>query len=471
MKVSTEKLPNSLLLLDIELEREQVEKGLDRAARRISQKHTIPGFRKGKAPRFIIENYFGRAALVEEATDDLINNAFKTVLQQEQLNPVGQPELAGLDSIEPFRFRVRVPVPPTVTLPDYAAIRVPLEVTPITDEALQQAMDVRRERHVVLKELEEPRPIQAGDQVSAKIETIVDGEPLEQRDEGEEIRESALVMEPGRLVDELYTGLLGMSPGETGSITAQMPDDHPNEQVRGKEVTFNVEVVGMQERMLPDWEEVPVLEEVEGSLDDLRAKTREELQQAAQSEAENAVLEAYIEQLVAQTEFDVPEVMIRDTADDMLEDQGRQFARYGVTIDQLLQYRGQTRDNAIDELLPEAEKRLKRSLALRELAAAQELTATEAEIDAEIATLLADYSDDQRETAREMMEHQLRPNIASIVIDKKLRKTVLALATGSEPAADTPPATPAAAADTAAPAPAAEEETDTTATRAGEASA
>src|SRR6266516_2195476 len=111
VKVTTEKLPKSLLALDIELAREQVEKGLDRAARRLSQKVNVPGFRKGKAPRFILENYFGRGALIEEATDDLINKAFKEVIQQEQIEPYGP---ASLDDVafdqEPYRFRVLVPV-------------------------------------------------------------------------------------------------------------------------------------------------------------------------------------------------------------------------------------------------------------------------------------------------------------------------------------------------------------------------
>ena len=97
MKVTTEKLPKSLLALDVELDRPQVEKGLDRAARRLSQKVNVPGFRKGKAPRFILENYFGRQALIEEATDDLINKAFKEVLEQEQIEPFGP---ASLDTVD-----------------------------------------------------------------------------------------------------------------------------------------------------------------------------------------------------------------------------------------------------------------------------------------------------------------------------------------------------------------------------------
>jgi len=159
VKVTKEKLPKSLLSLEIELDREQVEKGLDRAARRLSQKYNIPGFRKGKAPRFIVENYFGRPTLIEEASEDLINKAFKQALDQEGINPVGQASLANISFDEPpYRFSVTVPVPPTTTLPDYRAIQAPFEPDELTDEMVADAMDTRRERHVVLREPEEPRP-------------------------------------------------------------------------------------------------------------------------------------------------------------------------------------------------------------------------------------------------------------------------------------------------------------------------
>ena len=283
MKVTTEKLPKSLLALDIELDREQVEKGLDRAARRLSQKVNVPGFRKGKAPRFILENYFGRDALIEEATDDLVNKAFREALDQQQIEPYGPASLDGPPSFdeEPYHFRVLVPVAPTTTLPDYRAIRAPLEINEITDETVERAMEALRERHVVLREPEEPRPAQQGDQLSVELESTVDGEPLDERDENGALRESTLVMEPDRLVGGLYEGLLGIQPGETREIAVQMPEDHANEKVAGKEVQFTIKLLRIQERLLPDWEELPVLEEFEGTLDELRAKTRKELEETA----------------------------------------------------------------------------------------------------------------------------------------------------------------------------------------------
>jgi trigger factor len=435
VKVTTEKLPKSLLALDIELDRDQVEKGLDRAARRLSQKVNVPGFRKGKAPRFILENYFGRGALIEEATDDLINKAYKEVLQQEQIEPFGPASLDTVDfDAEPYRFRVLVPVAPTVTLPDYRAVRAPLEVEEVTDEMVDAAMNARRERHVVLREPEEPRPAQQGDQLSVQLESFVDGEPLDDRDENGEVRESTIVLEPDRVVAGLYEGLLGIQPGETREITVQMPEDHANERVAGKEVLFKVKLNRIQERLLPDWDELPVLEEFEGTLDELREKTRGELAETARESAERETLDAYIKQLVEQTEYDIPDALIEREADEMLHRQGHEFERYGITLDQMLQYRGKTHDEAVDELKPQAEERLKTSLAVGEVVRAEGLSVDEAEVEAEVERMLDTYEEEQRERARALLTSQLRPSVASSVLDKKLRERLVAIATGNAPA-------------------------------------
>jgi trigger factor len=454
VKVTSEKLPKSLLALDIELDRDQVEKGLDRAARRLSQKVNIPGFRKGKAPRFIVENYYGRSALIEEAYEDLVNKAFKAALDQEQIAPVGQANLETVNFNEaPFHFRVTVPVAPTTTLPDYRAIRVPYAPSELTDEMLSEALDSRRERHVVLREPEEPRPAQQGDQLTVQLESFLDGEPLEERAEGAPPPESTIVLEPGRLIPGLYEGLLGISPDEEREIVAHMPEDHANESVRDKDVTFKVKLLRLQERLLPEWDELPVLEEFEGTLDELRAKTREELAENIRLSAERETIDSYIKQIVEQTDYDIPDAMIEQEADQLLHQRGHEFERYGINLEQMLQYRGQTHDEAVEELKPQAEEQLKSTLALREIVRAEGLDADEAEIDAEITRLLESYEEDQRERAQVLLSTQMRPTVAGSVIDKKLRDRLFAIATGAAPelpaAADSPePATPAAQSDT-----------------------
>lgn len=439
MKITTEKLPKSLLSLQIEIDKVRFERGLDQAARRLSQKYPIHGFRPGKAPRFMIERTFGREALIEEASEDLINKAFRDALQQEQIEPVGPASLQGVDTPDPFTFTIHVPVAPTVEVGAYRELRATLELAPITDEQVERALDVIRDRHVVLKELDDPRPAQDGDQLKVYLDTILAGEPLETHPEGEEIPEQTLDLVKGRLVDELYEGLLGAAVGDTREITARMPDDHANKRVRGEEVTFKVEVRSVHERLLPDWEEVPTLENVEGTLDDLRAKTRTDLEASTRTTAERKALDSYIEQLVAQTSYDVPDVMIHELAHDMLHEQEHEFSRYGITLEQMLQHRGQTHDQAIEALLPDAERQTKVTLALREIVRHEALVITESEVGAEVNRLLLDYTEEQRPNVIQALQSgQMINNVANAVLDRKLRERIIAIATGTAPALTAP---------------------------------
>lgn len=429
MKVLTEKLPKSLLALDIELDAVQVEKGLDKAARRISQKVQIPGFRKGKAPRFIVENYYGRAALIEEASEDLMNASFRQALESEKIDPVGRANLEEVNFAEqPYRFRVTVPVQPEIALPNYADIRVDYAPDEISDEDVERALEQRRERHVALKAPEEPRPAQQADQLTVRMETYVDGEPLEDL---EQIKDSTLVLEPNRLIDGLFEGVLGIEADETREVTVTMPEDHANDQVAGKDVTFKVTLKEIQERMLPDWDELPTLEEVEGTLDDLRATTRTEMVEANRKSAENVAVDSYIGKLVDEVDWDLPEALIEQEADALLHEQGQEFSRYGITLDQMLQYRGQTHDEAVVQLLPQGEQRLKNSLVLREVIKAEGITVEEHEIEAEAERMLGEYPEEQRENVRAMLSTQFRNTVATGVLNQKLRDRLFKLATGA----------------------------------------
>lgn len=431
MKVTTEKKPRSILELTVELDKQQIEKALDRAARRMSQKYNIPGFRKGKAPRFIVENYFGREALLEEASEDLIQKAFREALEQEGVEPYAQAHLTDVNLTEaPYRFTVEVPVAPTVVLPDYRAIHVPLEIDEVTDETVNRAMEMRRDRHAVLRALDEPRPAQPGDQLTVQIETFVDGEPLNPRTEGEDIPQSTLVLDPEHIVPGLYETLVGAAPNTMVDVTVRMPDDHENERVRGKDVRFVVNVLDVQERLLPEWDELPALENFEGTLDELRAQTRQELTEAARKNAEDRVFVEYVRQVVAATTFDLPDALIVREADSILRERESEFERYGISPEQIYEAQGKKRDDLIEELKPAAEERARRGLVLREIAKAEGLAPDEAEIAQEIEDIVGSMEEERRDSARFLLNTELRSFVTASIVDRKLRRRILAIATG-----------------------------------------
>lgn len=432
MKITTEKLPRSMLALDIELDPAQVEKGLDRAARRLSEKYTVPGFRKGKAPRFIIENYFGRAALMEEAREDLINRAFKQAIQQEQIKPFGPANLESVDPTDAFRFRVTVPMPPSVTLPDYRAMRLEPDIPAVTDEMVQQGLNARRDRHVVLQELDEPRPAQEGDQLTVKMKMrLANDDPAAPLDE-DEPTETTLVLEPGQAIEEFYAGLTGASVGETREVTARLPETYPDEQLRGQEAIFTIEVVGMQQRLLPEWDEVPLLEEVGATLDDLRADTRQVLETNARIEAETSLVDAFVRQIVAETSYDIPDILVQDTAEGLLKSHLSQYEQYGITPEQVLEYSGRTREDALAALQPSAEEHVKTNLMLQEVIEREALDISDAELQGEAARALQLAGPRERQALNEQgAAQQFLSNVANTVLNRKLRERLLAIATGT----------------------------------------
>lgn len=474
VKVTTEKLPKSLIALQIEIDRDQFERSLDQAARRLSQKFPIQGFRPGKAPRFIIERTFGREALIEEATEELINTGYRKAIKQENIEVVGPPNLDKIHSIEPFVFTVHVPMPPTVTLPDYRSIHVPLVVEPVTDEMVEAALEQIREEHLTLQELDEPRPAQQGDQVQVRLKMVVEGEEEEEVEEqteevaddpeakaeteaetdqtddeekGDEVEsegsEETLPLEPNHLIPELYEGLIGTVVGEKKTIVAVLPDDHHEESLRGKKTTFHVGILDIKRRIVPAWEELPALESFNGTFEEFRAHVRENLENQERKRAEQEQLNSYIEQLVDQTTFDIPDVMIHDVAHSILHEQEQQFARYGISLDQVLQYRGVTHDQAVDELIPEAEKQVKVTLVLSEVIKQEGITVGEEEIEAEIQTILESYDEKQRPQVERTLRGQLRSSVANVVLDKKLRACLSAIASGnSTDTSDSSPAAP-----------------------------
>lgn len=358
-----------------------------------------------------------------------MNASFRQALESEKIDPVGRANLEEVNFAEqPYRFRVTVPVQPEIALPNYADIRVDYAPDEISDEDVERALEQRRERHVALKAPEEPRPAQQADQLTVRMETYVDGEPLEDL---EQIKDSTLVLEPNRLIDGLFEGVLGIEADETREVTVTMPEDHANDQVAGKDVTFKVTLKEIQERMLPDWDELPTLEEVEGTLDDLRATTRTEMVEANRKSAENVAVDSYIGKLVDEVDWDLPEALIEQEADALLHEQGQEFSRYGITLDQMLQYRGQTHDEAVVQLLPQGEQRLKNSLVLREVIKAEGITVEEHEIEAEAERMLGEYPEEQRENVRAMLSTQFRNTVATGVLNQKLRDRLFKLATGA----------------------------------------
>lgn len=456
MKVTSERLPRSIMQLTIELEETMVEKELDRAARSLSQKVRVPGFRPGKAPRAILERFYGRPALVEEATDGIINAGFRKALEQEGIEPIAQASVVDVQfATTPYTVVVHVPVEPITKIPDYSGIKVPFDVPAVTDEVLQRALDDLREKHVVLREPEEPRAAQQGDLVTAEVDVRKDDVSINGRVDGQPAPSTDLILESGRLIPGLMEGVIGMNIGDQKNIDATMPDDYSDEDLRGAAVVFDVTVRRIQGRILPEWDELPTLEESEGSLADLKHKTSDDLAKNARQNAENRVVNEFIDALVAGAEFDYSDIMIEQEADRLLQSQEAEYVRYGTTAEAVYKQMGRNRSEFVKQMLPQGEERLKRNLVMREFITAEGITIGDDDIDAEIAEMVSVYPAEQHDMMKSILRGQLLTTVANGALDKKVRARIIEVAGVAGGAAETPKkksAKKVAAADEAAPA-------------------
>jgi trigger factor len=199
--------------------------------------------------------------------------------------------------------------------------------------------------------------------------------------------------------------------------------------MRGAPVVFDVTLRRIQERILPDWEEMPTLENFEGSLADFKIKTSDELAKNANTNSENRLINAFVDGLVAGAIYDYSDVAVEQEADRVLTTQEAEYTRYGTTAEAVYKQMGQDRKELVKRLLPEGEERLKRNLAMREFVLAEGLTVSDEEIDAEIGAMLGDYSGDQRDAMLGLLRGQMVTSIANSVLDKKMRARIVEIAT------------------------------------------
>jgi len=439
VKVTSERMPRSILQLTIEIDEATVEKELDRASRGLSQKAKVPGFRPGKAPRAILERFYGRQALLEEASEGIINAGFKYALESEGIDPIAQASLGDVQfNVIPYTVVINVPVEPITKIADYSGYKQDYVVPAVTDEVMNRAMDDMREKHVVLREPEESRAAQQGDLITAEVDVVHNDISINGRIDGQPAQSTDLILEPGRLIGGLMEGVIGMAIGDNKTIGTTMPDDYTDETLRGQAVTFDVTVRRIQERILPDWDELPTLENKEGTLADLKHATSDELAKNARENAENRLVNGFIDSLVAGAVYDYHESMIELEADRILRGQEQEYARYGTTAEAVYRQMGRKREDLVAQYLPQGEERLKRNLAMREFVTAEGIIVDDSDIDVEIDAMLESYEPEQRETMKALLREQLVASVANAALDKKIRARVIAMVAQS--GADTEPA-------------------------------
>ncbi len=368
MKYAMERLPESRVAIDVEVEPEAVEQAIERVVRRIAQKARIPGFRPGKAPRYIIEMHFGREYLLEEAGEELVKRALQEVIDKGEVEPVGPAELEKFER-QPFSFRLVVPVRPTVTLGDYRALRFPEEVREITDEDVEHALRHMVEEQTVWKEPDPRRPARAGDRLVVDLVGRVGEKEIESR-KGAEI----VVGDPDLLPG--FEALAGAEVGRTVEIPTTLPAEMEDKELAGQAALYTVTINGLKEPEVPPLDDDFARNYGDGAqtLDELRANLRAKLTETARQQARERVLMQMLDAIVDGATVDMPQVLLQNEAEALYQEQAEQLRAYQVSMEQFLQWSGQSEEEYRKRLAEAAPGRMRRYLVLRELLRAEGLS-------------------------------------------------------------------------------------------------
>ena len=378
LNVTLERPSESEAVLTIALEWNELEKASDRAYRRLVQKYNIPGFRRGHAPRSMLERMVGAETLYEEGLQTLMDESYRDALLQNQLTALGDPELDAppLQLNQPYTYTVRVPVQPPVHLGDFHSVQVERPTVEVTDEDVEKVLKDLQEQQALWQNVE--RPAQAGDRISADVKLSVGDKTIS------DLKDNEFELVEGR--EGIFAGmdeqLFGMSAGESKDFTTTIPVDYGNEDYAGKEAQYAVTLKQVQTRELPELSDEFAKSAGEyDTLDALRTSVRQQLLERRRANARRDFREALLKAVTDQAQVDIHPTLVKDEAATMADEMRRLLEQNGLKFDQYLESVGKTEAQYQEEAEPDARERVKRRLVLEAIADAEGIQATDDDVE------------------------------------------------------------------------------------------
>ena len=388
MSATMEKLSSNQVKLTVTLSAEAFESGMNTAYHKLRGRLSVPGFRKGKAPRKVIENYYGQGVLVEEAFNTLLPDAYDKAVEELDIHPVDQPEV-DIESIGPGEdcvFTAKVYVRPEVTLGQYFGVEIPKISAEVTDAEVEAELKSAQER--VSRWVDVDRPSKMGDRVSIDYLGTVDGVAFE----GGKSENFPLVLGSGTFIPGFEEQLEGVSKDEEKDVRVTFPEDYRATELAGKDAVFHVVVHEVKEKEVPELNdefagEVSEFETLDEYKADIRKKLTESKEKQAATENENRVVDA----VVAGASMEIPEPMVDSQLDNMVSEYARNMQSHGISLEQYMQYTGMTVDKLKEQMRPQAMKRIQTRLVLEAVAKAENIQISDEKVDEEIAKMAEAY--------------------------------------------------------------------------------
>jgi trigger factor len=432
--VSTNPQPGSRVQLDIEVPPAEVDRHFATAYRHVAERTKVPGFRPGKAPRSVIDRFVGRGTVIAEAIDHLVSDAYDAALDQTTIIPIDQPEVdidpSGVAEGQGVRFTATVAVRPDVELGSYTDYPFTLETPQVTDEEVHGVITELREQQATLRPIDE-RTAQRGDVAAVNFVGTMNGEPFE----GGSADRLPLVIGEDRMIPGWEDQLVGMAIDQTKGFNITFPDDYRVEELQGKPAHFEVTLLDVRERILPEMDDefAKSVGDVE-TVDELRAEIRDALQKRAEAEARHAFADRIIDFASSNATVELPEVMIANEIDIMRDELANRLAAQRIGLDQYLALSKQTPEELSAELREPASRRVKVLLVLSAIAEKEGIDASPEEVQAEIDEQLARYGNDPK-LAESLSSRRGRSYLRMTIRNRKLVDTLIDRALGTDTSA------------------------------------
>lgn len=381
MKLNVERKPASLVVFDITADDDEFAEAMVRAVRKVSRDVQVPGFRKGKAPRSMVERLYGRDVFLREAADDVMERLYRDALKQEDVTPVGEPSVEIVE-LEPVNFVVTIPVYPEIELGDYASARVDPVDAAVTDDDVDEVVQRLRKAQSPWVEIAEGRKPVEGDQVTIDYEVMEGDQPFQ-----DPVTDAVFVLGETNLLTQLRERLEEMNVGdsETFELVFDEDDETADPVIRGKALTYSVTLKQHKERQMAELDD-EFATKVAGaeSMDDLRERIRQDIHQGKTTDGRTAVVNQVIERMLETATVDPPQAMIDEETEHQLQHFKENLGRSNTPFEGYLRAQGKTEDDLKEELRPEAERRLRSSLFLAEVGKAEGVEVTDDDIEDEI---------------------------------------------------------------------------------------
>ena len=424
MKVTVENGENQQVTLTIEVEAAEVNKAVDQACKRLANRVSIPGFRKGKAPRMIVERHVGKDAVLQEAFDIVAPKALSKAFDEQKIDPVTRPsvDIETLEEGKDLVFKATVTPRPEVKLGDYKGLNVPKNEVSITDEDVEKQLKTFQDRQGKLVDAPEGAEVKDGDFTTLDFKGFVDGEAFD----GGEGKDYPLQIGSNSFIPGFEDQLVGAKIGEERDVNVKFPEEYHAKELAGKDATFKCTIRSIKTKELPaiDDELAKKVSKFE-TLDELKADIRKNLEENAERTAENDQKSAAIEMATNNITVDIPAVMIDNRVTAMIQEMARRLEQQGMKLEQYLQYAGTDIAKLREQYRETAEKNVKTDLMLEEVAKAEDIKVEAKDLDEEVATMAAAYGATPQQVQKIIKEQGRIGDLAASVLRKKTAQFII----------------------------------------------